>query len=190
MAINKLFLKIKVFFYTDLGGQIITQGVQVDQSKISAIMEWPKPTTIRRLRGFLGLPCYYRKFVHNYRTIATPLTAMLCKNSFCCNIKVVTAFEEMKKAMTTTPILTLPNFEQPFVIECDASNIGIGAMLLQQNKPLAYINRLMAVRHQSLHSYEKELIGLVKAEKHSHSYLWNRKFIVWNDHYTLKFLVE
>lgn len=92
--------------------------------------------------------------------------------------------------MTTTPILTLPNFEQPFVIECDASNIGIGAMLLQQNKPLAYINRLMAVRHQSLHSYEKELIGLVKAEKHSHSYLWNRKFIVRNDHYTLKFLVE
>lgn len=190
MAINKLFLKIKVFFYTDLGGQIITQGVQVDQSKISAIMEWPKPTTIRGLRGFLGLPCYYRKFVHNYRTIATPLTAMLCKNSFCCNIKVVTAFEEMKKAMTTTPILTLPNFEQPFVIECDASNIGIGAMLLQQNKPLAYINRLMAVRHQSLHSYEKELIGLVKAEKHSHSYLRNRKFIVRNDHYTLKFLVE
>lgn len=164
--------------------------MQVDRWKISAIIEWPKPNTIRGLRGTLGLTGYYWKFVLNCGTIAAPLMAILEKNSFHWTDDVITVFERLKSTMTTTPILILPKFELIFVIEWNASDIGIRAALLQQNNPVAYFNRTMAVRHQSLPTYEKELIGLVKTIKHWHSYFWGHKFLVRIDHYILKFLLE
>lgn len=129
--------------------------MQVDQSKISTIMEWPKPNTICGLRGFLGLTGCYKKFVQNYGTIAAPLTAMLLKNSFRWTDETVTTFERLTTVTTTTPILILLNFELTFIIKCDASNTGIVALLLQQNKLVAYFNQSMVIRHQSLLAYGK-----------------------------------
>lgn len=127
---------------------------------------------------------------HNYGIIATPLTDMLRKNYLHWTAVAVTTFGELKKVMTTISILTLPDFDQLFVIECDASDVGIGAVLSQQNKPMAYFNRLMAVCRQNLPTYEKELIELVKAVKYWNSYLWGCKFIMRTNHYSLKFLLE
>ncbi|XP_043807599.1 uncharacterized protein LOC110608432 isoform X2 [Manihot esculenta] len=118
------------------------------------------------------------------------LTAMLRKNSFHWTDDAVKAFEELKRALTTTPILALPNFELMFILECDASESGIGAVLLQETKPVAFFSRALATRHTKLPAYERELIGLVKAIKHWQSYLWGKKFLVRTDHYTLKFLLE
>lgn len=128
--------------------------------------------------------------MENYGSIAEPLTAMLRKNSFIWTDQSTEAFEKLKVAMTTTPVLALPDFSQPFVIECDASDLGIGAVLLQNKQPIAFFSRVLARRHQPLPAYEKELIGLVKAIRHWRSYLWGQHFIVRTDHYSLKFLLE
>ncbi|XP_015168562.1 uncharacterized protein [Solanum tuberosum] len=173
-----------------LGHLITADGVSADSSKISAMTEWSKPTTLKGLRGFLGLTGYYRKFVENYGSIAEPLTAMLRKNSFIWTDQSTQAFKKLKVAMTTTPVLALPDFSQPFVIECDASDLGIGAVLLQNKQPIAFFSRVLARRHQPLPAYEKELIGLVKAIRQWRSYLWGQHFIVRTDHYSLKFLLE
>lgn len=115
---------------------------------------------------------------------------MLRKNSFHWTEEAITAFAALKSALTSTPILALPNFELMFVLECDASETGIGAVLLQESKPVAFFSRALAARHTKLPAYERELIGLVKAIKHWQSYLWGKIFLVRTDHYTLKFLLE
>ncbi|KAB5541338.1 hypothetical protein DKX38_014312 [Salix brachista] len=100
------------------------------------------------------------------------------------------AFEQLKKAMTCTPVLALPDFTTNFILECDASDSGLGAVLQQQGKPIAYFSRPLASRYRSLPAYEKELIGLAKAVRHWRAYLWGRPFLIRTDHYSLKFLLD
>jgi hypothetical protein len=142
------------------------------------------------VRGFLGLAGYYHKFVQDYGSIAAPLTALLKKDGFSWNDKVAAAFQALKAAVTSTPILALPDFARPFVVECDASTYDFGAVLIQDKHPIAYFSRPVAPRHHSLAAYERELIGLVHAIRHWRPYLWGRRFTVRTDHYSLKFLLD
>jgi hypothetical protein len=173
-----------------LGHVISAAGVAMDPAKVQAVQDWPQPRSARAVRGFLGLAGYYRKFVHDYGVIAAPLTALLKKEGFSWTDEAAAAFTALKAAVTSAPVLALPDFTKPFVVECDASTHGFGAVLLQEAHPIAYFSRPVAPRHRSLAAYERELIGLVNAIRHWRPYLWGRRFTVRTDHYSLKFLLD
>ena len=174
---------------TYLGHIISAQGVAMDPAKVQAIHDWPAPRSARAMRGFLGLAGYYRKFVHDYGKIAAPLTSLL-KEGFAWNDAAQAAFQALKAAVTSAPVLALPDFTKGFIVECDASTHGFGAVLLQEHHPIAYFSRPVAPRHRALAAYERELIGLVHAVRHWRPYLWGRAFLVRTDHYSLKFLLD
>lgn len=173
-----------------LGHFISAEGVSTDPAKISTITNWPTPTAVKQLRSFLGLANYYRRFIKGYSLLSRPLTSLLQKDGFCWNIAAETAFRNLKSALTTALVLTLPDFEKTFVVETDASNTGIGAVLMQDNHPICFISRALGPRHQALSVYEKELMAVVHAVQAWHAYLAHRRFIIKTDQKSLKYMVE
>lgn len=123
-----------------MGHIISEEGVTIELEKIQAILDWPQPKTLKQLRGFLSFAGYYRRFVSNYGKLCIPLINLLT-DAFHWNPAATEAFELLKKAMTSLPVLALPNFQKSFVIETDASGSGIGAMLMQQGHPIAFVSK-------------------------------------------------
>lgn len=164
-------------------GHIISQeGVAIDPEKTYAMERWPQPTTITELRGFLGLTGYYRKFVKNYGIIAKPLTNLLKKKNFSWNDQAYTAFSQLKQAMVNTPVLALPDFTLPFQVETDACATGVGAVLMQQGHPIAYLSKALGPQNQSLSIYEKEFLAVIMAVDKWRSYLQRGPFLILTDH--------
>lgn len=136
-----------------LGHVVSGSGVAMDKNKVEAITEWPRPLNVKQLRGFLGLAGYYRHFIKGYAQLAASLTDLLKKYAYCWNDETEKAFGSLKKAVTTAPVLVLPNFSQPFVLETDASGTGVGAVLSQNGHPIAYFSKKLVGRMQKQSAY-------------------------------------
>jgi hypothetical protein len=173
-----------------LGHIVSAAGVATDPNKTKAMQDWPTPTNITELRGILGLTGYYRKFVKNYAIIARPLTTLLKKKGFIWDDTATAAFQALKQAMMTTPVLQLPNFDKPFVVETDACDSGIGAVLMQEGHPLAFLSKPLGVVHKHLSIYEKEFLALLMAVDRWRPYLQRGEFIIKTDHSSLCFLED
>ncbi|CAH9140159.1 unnamed protein product [Cuscuta epithymum] len=175
-------------------GHIVSQfGVAMDPSKISSVLRWPQPQSFKAVRGFLGLTGYYRRFIRDYGKLAQPLTALLKKDSlarFQWSQPAQSAFEALKAAVTSAPVLATPDFSLPFLIECDASGTGVGAVLMQGLRPIAYFSKALSGRTLAKSAYEKELMALVLAIQHWRPYLIGRKFVVRTDHRSLRHLLH
>jgi transposase InsO family protein len=185
---SKCFFGVKEVEY--LGHIVSHEGVKVDPNKIKAMMDWPIPKTLKNLRGFLGLTGYYRKFVQNYGRIAAPLTALTKKDAFSWTPEATKAFEQLKEVMCKAPVLTTPDFTKIFIVECDASGNGIGVVLMQEGRPLAFESR--SLKGKDLHKpiYEKEMMEILHALKKWRPYLIGRHFKVKTDHDSLKYFLE
>lgn len=195
MRSNKLYAKLsKCAFATDrveyLGHYIQESGVSTDPHKIKAVAEWALPVTLKQLRGFLGLAGYYRRFVKSFGVIARPLTALTKKDCFDWSEEATDAFNKLKQALCEAPVLALPRFDLPFVVETDACGNGIGAVLMQEGHPLSYISRHLKGKQLHLSIYEKELLAVVFAVQKWRHYLLTGHFIIKTDQRSLKYLLE
>lgn len=130
-----------------LGHLISARAVEVDPRKIAAVSLWHIPDSVlKALRGFIGLTGYYWWFVHDYGSLCRPLTDLLRKGEqFCWTHESDSAFNALKEAMTSTPVLALPNFEEKFVIEADASSTGMGAVLCQRGHLIAFASKRLSL---------------------------------------------
>ncbi|GKC55993.1 ty3-gypsy retrotransposon protein [Tanacetum coccineum] len=173
-----------------LGHIISGRGVKVDPKKVSAVSGWPVLTSQRQVRIFLGLAGYYRRFIKNYATVVAPLSNLLQKNGFKWGKTEGKAFNELEDKLTHAPILGLSDFEDTFVIEADASDVGIGVVLLQKGQPLGYFSRKLGPRMRVAATYQKELFAIVEAVYKWRQYLLGRRFIIRNDHRSIKELMQ
>jgi hypothetical protein len=174
-----------------LGHVISAQGVSTDPKKIQAVQDWPQPRTVKEVRGFLGLAGYYRKFVKDFGVIAKPLTKLLCKDvPFIWTDIHGQAFIQLKHALSSAPCLALPDFSLPFHIETDASAVGVGAVLIQNGHPLAYVSKALGPKNQGLSTYEKEYLAILVAVDHWRPYFLQGQLVIHTDQQSLTHLNE
>ncbi|WOH00583.1 hypothetical protein DCAR_0519949 [Daucus carota subsp. sativus] len=132
-----------------LGHVVNNEGIKVDPAKIESIMNWERPKSPTEVRSFMGLAGYYRRFVKYFEKIASPLTKLTRKNEkYEWNDKCEESFQELKKRLVTAPILTLPDEQGNFMIYSDASHKGLGCVLIQHGKVIAYASRQLKTHEQ------------------------------------------
>jgi len=169
-----------------LGHVISERGVATDPDKVQAVLNWPVPSSAKELRSFLGLAGYYRRFVKHFGVISRPLTELLKKGAlFLWSTVHDAAFHALKQALTSAPVLALPDFSKPFCVETDASGTGIGAVLTQEGHPLAFLSKSQCPRSQGLSTYEKEYLAILLVLDHWCSYLQHAEFHILTDQKSL-----
>ncbi|KAL0313590.1 UNVERIFIED_CONTAM: Retrovirus-related Pol polyprotein from transposon [Sesamum radiatum] len=149
-----------------LGHVVSKEGVQPDSIKVKAILEWEPPKNVSEVRSFLGLAGYYRRFVKDFSVVAKPLTNLLKKNApFNWNDRCAQSFEELKKRLTSAPILALPSVDGGYVVYTDASRKGLGCVLMQHGKVIAYASRQLRPHEMNYPTHDLELATIVHALK-------------------------
>ncbi|CAI7787612.1 unnamed protein product [Closterium sp. NIES-53] len=195
---NKFYVKLsksdfalkKVQF---LGHMVSAEGVHVDPRKIEAVKKWKVPENMKELQQFLGFTNYYNRFVPQYAKIAAPLTDLLKKDTpFKWDTPHQQAMEQLQTALTTTPVLILPDPEKDYVVEADASDQAVGAVLMQDHgnglQPIAYLSKKLHGAELNYPIHDKKALAIVVAFKAWRCYLEGAKTTVYTDHCSLKYL--
>ena len=178
-----------------LGHVVNENGIFMDPEKIEAIKTRPAPVTVKQLQSFLGLTNYYRRFVRGYSTIAAPLHAMISKsNKWAWSAESQQAFELLKEALISYPILRLPDFERPFILHTDASHIALGAILAQidadgREYVTQYASKLLKNEERNYGISELECLAIIWAIHLFRVYLYSQKFTIFTDNNALKWLI-
>ena len=172
-----------------LGHIISKDGIAVDSSRVEAVQSWPTPKNVKEVRSFLGLASYYRRFVEGFSRIATPLTQLTRKSiKFRWSTEYEKSFLELKKRLTSAPILTIPTGTERFVIYSDASKHGLGCVLMQHDKVVAYASRQLKDYEKNYPTHDLELAAVVFALKIWRHYLYGAKCEIFTDHKSLKYI--
>ncbi|GJZ04244.1 putative reverse transcriptase domain-containing protein [Tanacetum coccineum] len=173
-------------------GHVVNQnGIHVDPSKIEAVKNWKTPTTPSEIRSFLGLAGYYRRFIANFSKIAKPLTSLTQKNQkYVWGVEQEEAFQTLKNNLCDAPILTLPDGVEDFVVYCDASNQGLGCVLMQRGKVIAYASRQLKIHEKNYTTHDLELGAVVFALKTWRHYLYGTKSVIYTDHKSLQHIFD
>lgn len=161
----------------------------MDLKQGEAIIEWTPPKNVTRIKRFLGAIGFLCHFIKRYAHIAIPLTGLIKWDSFTWGDLAKKAFQALKNAMITTLIFTTLDFNNPFTLECDASGVGVEAILLQDNRPIAYKSHKLNSREKLKPIYDKEMLAIMHAINHWRQYLFVNKFIVETEHYSLKYFL-
>lgn len=175
-----------------LGHVVGVDGISVDQDKIKDVADWPVPRTVTEVRSFLGLANYFRKFIQGYSSMVKPLVGLTApstvyhqanaKPAFDWGIKQQAAFDSVKHALAHAPVLAMPDMSKDFTVICDASKEGLGAVLLQDGHPVAYLSKAMTGAEKRYSTTEQELLAVVTALKSWRCYLLDKPFVVHTDH--------
>jgi hypothetical protein len=172
-----------------LGHTISQDGVSIDPEKVQEVMDWKPPTTVRQIRSFLGLARYYRRFIPDFSRIAKPMTELLKKGvKYEWSQKCEDAFHTLRQHLTTAPVLAQPDNTKPFEVYCDASGTGLGCVLVQDNRVIAYASRALRPHEQNYPTHDPELAAVVHALKIWRHYLMGAHCNIYTDHKSLKYI--
>ena len=178
-------------------GHILTpNGICPNPDRVSAVQQFPRPTSVREVRQFLGLASYYRRFVKGFANVAQPLHALTKANSrFSWTVDCQVAFDTLKSRLLMSPVLSFPDFARGFILETDASIKGLGAVLSQRGEdskihPVAYASRALTQQEQRYSVTELETLAVVWAVKHYHAYLYGHDVVIYTDHSAVKAILN
>jgi hypothetical protein len=171
-------------------GHIISEGgISVDPSKVKDVLSWNTPQNVSDIKSCFGLAGYYRRFIEEFSKISKPMTELLAKgNTFEWTPRHETSFQELKKRLTTTPVLTMPDMEKPFSIYCDVSGQGLGCVLMQDGHVVAYASRKLRKHEEKYPTHNLELAAVVHALKIWRHYIIGKRCEVYSDHKSLKYI--
>lgn len=180
---------------TFLGHVISGEGIKTDPQKTTDVQNWPTPTSVTEVRSFIGLCSYYRQFVKNFSTVAKPLFKLTEKGvKFVWTAEHTATFEALKELLCKSPTLSFPQIDQPFILDTDASNHGLGAVLSQiqggEEKVIAYYSCTLNPAQRNYCTTRKELLAVIKGTKHFHHYLYGRRFLLRTDHAAIQWLLN
>ena len=173
-----------------LGHIVSAEGIRVDPVKIEAIMNWKPPRNVTEVRSFLGLVGYYRRFVQGFSVITSSLTRLLRKGvKFEWYDKCQSSFKRLKEILVEAPVLTQPTSGRDYTMYNDALRIGLGCVLMQEGKLVAYASRQLKSYEQNYPTHDLELVVVMFALKIWRHYLYEKKCRIFTDHKSLKYLL-
>jgi hypothetical protein len=191
---NQLYAKLSKceFWLKDVSflGHIISEGgISVDSCKVKDVLSWKTPQNVSNIRSFLDLAGYYRRFIEGFSKISKAMMELLAKgNTFEWTPRHETSFQDLKKRLTTTLVLTMSDMEKPFSIYCDASGQDLGCVLMQDGHVVAYASRQLRKHEEKYPTHDLELVAIVHALKIWRHYIIGKRCEVYSDHKSLKYI--